>query len=137
MAENSVRVVARVLRATFMTLGVMGVIAAFLAIISLSTDTQGNIPNPLAPPTTESPRATLASFREAVNAAEKIVQDAYKAHVAEPGRFQSKETRAKVREAQTHLARAIRTFDTSEIAPSIRQRIRWKPPCSLKRCSSA
>lgn len=100
----------------------LGALAAFIAIISLPTPTRGNIPNPLAPPVTESPRATMASFRQAVDAAEKIVHEAYKVHAQEPGWFQSAGTREKVRQAQVLLARAIRCFDLSDIPPNIRYR---------------
>ena len=123
MSEQSAR---NILRATRWLGGILvfgAGVAVLIATLALSSRTFGEIPNPLSPPATESPRATFLSYHAAVDEAQKIVRAAYAAHIAEPGLFQSAETHAKVLSARAYLARAIRTFDTSEIPPNVRARI--------------
>jgi MscS family membrane protein len=103
-------------------LGVVGILVAVFIFLTLPSRIVGNIPDPLAPPATESPRATLASFQKALHEAEKIIRETYEGHINEPGLFQSQATAIKVRTAQAYLDRAIRCFDTSEISPSARAR---------------
>ncbi len=98
------------------------VLAVAFAVLTLPSKTLGEIPNPLAPPSTESPRATFLAYHEAVTEAQTIVRAAYEAHIKEPGWFQSEETRASVRKAQAYLARAARCFDASDVPPNVRAR---------------
>ena len=101
---------------------IAGIVIVPVVVLTLPSGTTGNVPHPLAPPATDSPRATLDSFRSAVGEAEQILRETYDVHIRESGFFESPETRAKVAAARAHLSRAIRCFDTSEIPPSVRTR---------------
>ena len=115
----------KALRAVKIAGGLAGfgvIAAAVVLLLTAPSHTLGDIPNPLAPPATESPRATFVSYHEAVEAAQRTIREAYDVHIKEPGLFQSDATRAKVRAAQAYLARAIRCIDISDIPPNIRAR---------------
>lgn len=122
MSEQSIRRIMQFVRWMALWLGVVGILVAVSIFLTLPSGTVGSIPDPLAPPATESPRATLASFQTALHEAEKIVRETYEEHIREPGLFQSLATAVKVQAAQAYLDRAIGCFDTSEIAPSVRAR---------------
>ena len=96
-----------------------------------------DFPNPLSPPDTESPRATLEAFHRDLAAAERLITDTYKVHIEEPGWFMSPETRAK--EAR------IRAISTGRCDASISRTCRrpiaprpaWKPRCWWRKSSTA
>lgn len=79
-----------------------------------------NFPNPLAPPDTESPRATLLAFKKEIEAAEKLIVATYKTHIGEPGWFMSDDTKAKEDLIHAHFDRVMRCFDLSNVPPANR-----------------
>ncbi len=81
---------------------------------------QSYLPNPLAPPDTASPRATLTSLQAEVDAAEKLMRATYARHIKEPGFFMSKQTEEAQDLIRAHLELAMRTLDLSEVPPANR-----------------
>jgi MscS family membrane protein len=101
----------------------IGVTAVLMVVLSAVIQPLGsveNFPNPLSPPETESPRATLESFRWDLEAAEKLITDTYKQHIEEPGWFMSAETKAIEDRIRAHFDRAMRCFDLSNVPPANR-----------------
>ena len=75
------------LRWAVTAIGVTAVLMVVLTLIVRPVGSIESLPNPLAPPDTESPRATLMSFKSELAAAEKLIVETYKTHVNEPGWF--------------------------------------------------
>src|ERR1043165_2571909 len=101
----------------------IGVTAVLMRVLSAVIQPLGsveNFPNPLSPPETESPRATLESFRWDLEAAEKLITHTYKQHLEEPGWFMSAETKAIEDRIRAHFDRAMRCFDLSSVPPANR-----------------
>jgi MscS family membrane protein len=103
----------------------VGVTIALLVLLAVAIPPVGsieNFPNPLAPPDTDSPRATLQSLQREVEIAEKLVIESYQRHVEEPGWFMSPETQAKEDTIRAHFDRAMRCFDLSGLPPATRSK---------------
>jgi MscS family membrane protein len=101
----------------------VGVTAVLMMVLSAVIQPLGsveNFSNPLSPPDTESPRATLESFKWDLEAAEQLITDTYKEHIAELGWFMSDEVKAKESRIQAHFDRAMRCFDLSNVPPANR-----------------
>ncbi len=75
--------------------------------------------NPLAPPDTSSPRATLGSFLEATGEASRILEEALRQQDDEPGLFPSPEVEAKIRQVRALLSLASQTFDFSKVPEAV------------------
>lgn len=82
-----------------------------------------SIANPLAPPDTSSPAATLASVQREVANASTIIMQAFERHIHSPGLFEDDETRRAVATARAHLARGMRGLDLSAVAPANREKV--------------
>lgn len=96
----------------------LGLLTALaLAVGMLTTSALAESGNPLAPPDTSSPRATIEGFRENVAAATRILVAAHERNTAEPGVFPSEEVLGMVAEAEVRLERASRYLDLSAIPP--------------------
>ncbi len=104
----------------------IGITALLMMVLAAAIRPVGsieNLPNPLAPPDTESPRATLMAFKKDLEAAENLITATYKQHIAEPGWFMSEETKAKERLIRAHFDRAMRCFDLSNVPPVNRTKV--------------
>lgn len=105
---------------------IVAITAAIILAVTLAAPPQASLQglaNPLAPPDTESPRATFAAFHKEADEVERLVREAYQQHINEAGWFQSEATRDKIRIIQLHLDRAIRCLDLSDVPPGNRAKV--------------
>lgn len=114
-------------RRPFFALAGLG-FASVLAVILLTAQIfaapgEVTLVNPLAPPDTRSPQATLMSFQREVAAAADLITIAFEHHVHSADFFSSEETRNATATAKAHLARAMRCLDLSGIPPASRDKI--------------
>jgi len=88
--------------------------------------------NPLRPPDTSSPRATLQSFLDNVQEAYDVLMPAYASYLADPSQFPPESAREAETSAQDLLDRAVRTLNVSEIPPALRQKVGLERALLLK-----
>ncbi|MBP0017640.1 MAG: mechanosensitive ion channel family protein [Cyanobacteria bacterium SBLK] len=95
-------------------------IATLVAILLIQTSAIGgdSRPNPIAPPQTDSPRATLQQFVKNVNDAQKLIESAL--NDAEKEGYSDK-VRKQGKEAEQAMERAVETLNLDKVAPVIRQ----------------
>ena len=79
------------------------------------------VKNPLAPPDTSSPQATIKSFVENVDESHRILMAAYSQYLKEPGQFPSTSVREQTEHAEFLFKRAERCLDLSEIPERLRR----------------
>jgi MscS family membrane protein len=96
-------------------------IAALLWAVPNSVS-QSSLPHPLAPPATDSPRATVMGLLDEVGIAQKMMRETYARHIKEPGWFMSTETAAAQDAIQAHLERVARAMDLSQVPPASRRK---------------
>lgn len=82
-----------------------------------------NMANPLAPPDTSSPAATLNSVRNETAEAASIINKAFEHHIHSPGLFADDETLRASATARAHLSHAMRGLDLSAIPPTNRDKV--------------
>jgi MscS family membrane protein len=102
---------------------VCALIAAALAFLVPKAEVPIGVANPLAPPATDSPRATLTALTTELDAAQSLMVQAYREHVNERGWFMSPQTAAKQNLIEYHLNRAARTLNLEATAPVDRHRV--------------
>ncbi len=83
--------------------------------IQISATPAPTINNPLEPPDTSSPQATLKSFRDNINASHQAIIEAYQQYLQEPGLFKSSAVRAQEEKAYIFFERAARCLNVSEV----------------------
>ena len=114
---------------------IVAITAAIILAVTMAAPPQARLEglnNPLAPPDTESPRATFAAFTKEIEAVERGVRDAYYEHINSPGWFQSQATKDKIRIIQAHLDRAVRCLDLSEVPPGNRGKVAMEAAMMLE-----
>jgi MscS family membrane protein len=118
---------------------VAGLALALLPLVAGAQNAQPNPPplvstadNPLTPPDTSSPRATLLSFRAASGDAGRLLVEAYAEEEKEEGFFFSDSVRAKADRAEQLVMRASRCFDLSGVPPAALQSTRVESVLLLK-----
>jgi MscS family membrane protein len=79
--------------------------------------------NPLAPPDTSSPRATLQSFLDDTREAYDELMPAYASYLAAPDLFPPDSAREVEERTRELLEHAARTLDLGEIAPALRAKV--------------
>ena len=94
-----------------------------LALLMLQTSLMAVplVKNPLAPPDTSSPQATMRSFMGNVNESYQILTAAYEQYRQEPGAFPSTSVREKVNWATIIFQRAERCLNLSEIPSRLKK----------------
>ncbi len=93
--------------------------------------------NPLAPPDTSSPRATLQSLLDNVREAYDVLMPAYASYLAEPSLFPPDSAREVEERTKELLERAVRTLNLGEIARALRANVGLERALLLKECSTA
>jgi MscS family membrane protein len=88
--------------------------------------------NPLAPPDTSSPRATLQSFLDNVREAYDVLMPAYASYLAAPSLFPPDSAREVEERTQELLERAVRTLNLAEIARALRANVGLERALLLK-----
>lgn len=98
-------------------------IAALVAILLIQTSAIGSDsrPNPIAPPQTDSPRATYTQFLDNINDAQKLLESALKDAEEEGGLTYSENVRKQGYDAEQALERAVETLNLNEVSPVIRR----------------
>jgi len=79
--------------------------------------------NPLAPPDTSSPRATLQSFLDDTREAYDELMPAYASYLAKPSLFPPDSAREVEERTRELLEHAARTLDLGKIAPALRAKV--------------
>jgi MscS family membrane protein len=79
------------------------------------------IENPLEPPDTSTPQATLRSFIDNMNASHKVLMEAYQQYLNEPGFTASKSVREQEKVAEILFERSSRCLDLSKIPERLRR----------------
>lgn len=94
-----------------------------LALLVLQTSLMAAplMENPLAPPDTSSPQATMRSFVENVNKSYQILRTAYQQYRQESGPFPSTSVREQVNWGKILFQRAESCLNLSEIPPRLKQ----------------
>ncbi len=96
-------------------------LALVLLLLQTSITSASLIKNPLAPPDTSSPQATLRSFVENVNKAAPLLMGAYEQYLQEPGLLTSITVREQIKEGLILLNRAKDCLDLSEIPSALKR----------------
>lgn len=98
-------------------------LVSFLLVIVLQISALGLpvIENPLEPPDTSTPQATLRSFIDNLNASYTTLMEAYQQYLNEPGLFASESVREQEKVAEILFDRAVRCLDLSQIPESLRR----------------
>jgi len=77
--------------------------------------------NPLKPPDTSSPRATLKSFLDNTNSAYRLVMAAHKENMGSPGLFTSESIHQMERHADQLIQRAVYCLNLSEVPDALKR----------------
>ena len=111
----------------------LAIVSLLLALL-LQTQVMGatEIPQPLKPPDTSSPQATLRSFISDVNSAHEELMEAYTNYLEEPGLFASQSVRAHARIARQFFDRASRCLDTRGAPERLQQNVATEGTLLLK-----
>ncbi|MBN1342299.1 MAG: mechanosensitive ion channel family protein [Phycisphaerae bacterium] len=88
--------------------------------------------NPLRPPDTSSPRATLTSFRENVDASYRLVMALRDTFQAEGGLLASDAALKKAAPAERYFDHAVRCLDLSKVPPGLRDSVGLESTLLLK-----
>jgi small-conductance mechanosensitive channel len=88
--------------------------------------------NPLKPPDTSSPRATLRSFLQSINGAYTVLMDAHRKNMKAPGLFTSESIEQKERQAGTLLQRAAYCLNLSGVEDELKQDVGYEGAILLK-----
>ncbi len=96
-------------------------LALVLLLFQTSITSASLIKNPLAPPDTSSPRATLSSFVENINKAAPLLMGAYEQYLQEPGLLTSIAVREQIKEGLILFNRANDCLNLSEIPPALKR----------------
>ena len=88
--------------------------------------------NPLSPPNTSSPRATLQGFTESMNLAYKILMEAHQKNLKTPGLRTSESVQKRVQMAEDLLKRSIGYLDLSMVPGEIRNKGKQERALMLK-----
>ncbi len=90
------------------------------------------VQQPLAPPDTSSPQATMRSFVENVNESYRILMTADDQYLKEPGPFPSTSVKEQVKQAEIFFERAERCLNLSKIPPRLKQDLGMEGTLMLK-----
>lgn len=90
------------------------------------------IKSPLKTPDVSSPRATLFSFIEDMNASYELLTEAHKENIELPGWYIDDSVRPKVYEAERLFEKAAYALDLSSFPPSLRKHLGYSRPIMLK-----
>lgn len=90
------------------------------------------IKNPLAPPDTSSPRATLKSFMDDMNRAYRVLMAAHRTNMKEPGLFTSESIRQMGRKAEQLFERGVYCLDLSEVPDALKKSMGYEGAIKLK-----
>ena len=90
------------------------------------------VQQPLAPPDTSSPQATMRSFVENVNESYRILMTADDQYLKEPGPFPSTSVQEQVKQAEIFFERAKRCLNLSKIPPRLKQDVGMEATLMLK-----
>jgi MscS family membrane protein len=107
------------LAAVLLCLLTFGLIATLITMGTPSAS-DNSLANPLAPPDTASPRATIASLQSEMGTAERLMRETYARHIKEPGFFMSQETLKAQDLIAAHIERATHALDLSGVPPGNR-----------------
>ncbi|MGD1808481.1 mechanosensitive ion channel family protein [Dapis sp. BLCC M126] len=100
--------------------------------IVMGTTTPTPYQNPLRPPATNSPRATLSGFMRNMNEAYQLIQEAEEQSKKEGGLWHSRAVKEKGQKAEWALRRAVDTLNLVDIPPISRQDIGTEYALMLK-----
>ncbi len=105
-----------------------------LALLLLQTSLMAAplVQQPLAPPDTSSPQATMRSFVENVNESYRILMIAYDQYLKEPGPLPSTSVKEQVKQAEIFFERAERCLNLSKIPPRLKQDVGMEGTLMLK-----
>jgi MscS family membrane protein len=88
--------------------------------------------NPLKPPDTSSPRATLRSFLHNIDQAYAVLMDAHRNNMNTPGLFSSESVEQMERRAEVLLQRSAYCLNLSEVPDGLNQDIGYEGAIKLK-----
>ena len=98
-------------------------LALVLLLLQTSITAASLVENPLAPPDTSSPRATLRSFVENTNKATPLLMGAYEQYLQEPGLLTSISVREQIKDGVILLNQANDCLNLSKIPPRLKRDI--------------
>ncbi|MDJ1174268.1 mechanosensitive ion channel family protein [Roseofilum capinflatum] len=88
--------------------------------------------NPLQPPDTSSPQATMKSFMENLHSSHEALMEAYDQYMEEPGLFPSASVQEKANIAQVFFDRASECLDISQVGDSLKTNVKTEVTLLLK-----
>ena len=88
--------------------------------------------NPLKPPDTSSPRATLGSFLHNINGAYALLMDAHRENMKAPGLFASESVEQMEKRAEAFLQRAAYCLNLSGVPDDLKQDVGYEGAIKLK-----
>lgn len=88
--------------------------------------------NPLKPPSTSSPRATLKGFNENMNLAYVLLMEAHRENLQTPGLFTSKSVKTKVQRVKELISRSVNHLDLSEVPDNFQGKLGHERALMLK-----
>ena len=90
------------------------------------------IKNPLKPPSTSSPRATLKGFNENMNLAYVLLMEAHRENLQTPGLFTSKSVKTRVQRVKELISRSVNHLDLSEVPDNFQGKLGHERALMLK-----
>ena len=96
-------------------------LALVLLLLQTSITSASLVKNPLAPPDTSSPQATMRSFAENVNKAAPLLMGAYERYLQEQRLFASISVREQIEEGIILLKQANNCLNLSEVPPALKR----------------
>ena len=99
---------------------------------NLDSVTVEQIRSPLRTPDVSSPRATLFSFIENMNASYELLTEAHEENIEIPGWYIDESVKPKVYEAERLFEKAAYSLDLSSFPPSLRKYLGYSAPIMLK-----
>ena len=103
-----------------------------LFLLQISLMAAPLVQQPLAPPDTSSPQATLRSFVQNVNESCRILMIAYDQYLKEPGPLPSTSVKEQVKQAEIFFERAERCLNLSEIPSRLKRDVGMEATLILK-----
>ena len=88
--------------------------------------------NPLNPPDTSSPRATLQNFIESINLAYRILMKAHRKNLKTPGLRTSESVQHKTRQAENFFERGVYCLDLNKVPESFKKDVGYLKALKLK-----